>query len=84
MDVVIALIYIKNRHVLQDHDLTMMSEGTYHIQGDDVFLMIQKVAGETKESARAEYHKKMIDRHSHAYQQHRDLWLWLRWFMSSG
>lgn len=46
---------------LESHDLATMTAGIHHIQGDDLFVNIQDAAVKSRQQARFESHRKMID-----------------------
>jgi YhcH/YjgK/YiaL family protein len=46
---------------LRTHDLATMPSGIHHIQGDDLFVNIQDAPAKTREQARFETHRRMID-----------------------
>ena len=46
---------------LKENDLEKLEEGKHLIKGNDLFVNIQIVKGKTKEEAKLETHRKMID-----------------------
>ena len=46
---------------LKNNDLNTLDEGKHFIKGKDLFVNIQTAKGKTKEEAKLETHRKMID-----------------------
>ncbi|MDZ4201265.1 MAG: YhcH/YjgK/YiaL family protein [Gallionella sp.] len=46
---------------IRDNDLYALAPGRYPIVGDDLFAIVERVPGKTKEMARLEAHRKYID-----------------------
>lgn len=46
---------------LRNHDLSTLSAGKHEIQGDEIFVNVQDAPVKTREEARFETHRQMID-----------------------
>ncbi|MBR2101327.1 MAG: YhcH/YjgK/YiaL family protein [Prevotella sp.] len=46
---------------LKNNDLNTLEEGKHFIKGDDLFVNIQRAKGKTRQEARLESHRRMLD-----------------------
>lgn len=46
---------------LDSHDLAAMTPGIHHIQGDELYVNVQDASVKTRQQARFETHRRMID-----------------------